>query len=46
MKVDEIQHDRFDFEHYKGCQACYEARLDFEQEQAIDAQLDLMSETQ
>lgn len=31
-------HSRFNPDHYNQCQTCYEDHLDFEQEQAIDAQ--------
>lgn len=37
-------HSRFDFEHYKNCQPCYEDHLDFMEQSRIDEQLDEMSE--
>ena len=33
-------HSRFDFEHYKNCQPCYDDHLDFEEEQRMDELLD------
>lgn len=30
-------HSRFDFEHYKNCQPCYEDHLDFMEQERIDA---------
>lgn len=40
------EHSRFDFEHYKNCQDCYEDHLDFMQECEADARLDAMSEAE
>lgn len=37
------EHSRFDAEHYRTCQDCYEDHLDFMQEQADDARLDAMA---
>lgn len=33
-------HSRFDADHYRHCQPCYEDHLDFMQEQEMDARLD------
>lgn len=40
----EEYHSRFNEEHYRNCQPCYEDHLDFMQEQEMDARLDAMSE--
>ena len=37
-------HSRFDEEHYRNCQPCYEDHLDFMQECEDDARLDALSE--
>jgi hypothetical protein len=37
-------HSRFDEEHYRNCQDCYEDHLDFVQECEDDARLDAMAE--
>jgi hypothetical protein len=34
------EHSRFDFEHYRNCQDCYEDHLDFMDEQEQDALMD------
>ena len=34
-------HSRFDFEHYKSCQPCYEDHLDFMDELRQDEQHDI-----
>lgn len=52
MTLDEIadqsmnEHSRFDEEHYRNCQDCYEDHLDFMQEQADEARLDAMIEAE
>lgn len=33
-------HSRFDEEHYRNCQPCYEDHLDFMQEMAMEARMD------
>lgn len=38
MMTDSTKHSRFNPEHYMHCDGCYEDHLDFEQEQATDAQ--------
>lgn len=38
------EHSRFNEEHYRNCQPCYEDHLDFMQEQEADARLDAMAE--
>lgn len=40
----DVVHSRFDEEHYKNCQDCYEDHLDFVQECEDDARLDAMAE--
>ena len=40
MKTDEQQHSRFDEEHYRNCQPCYEDHLDFMQEMEMEARMD------
>lgn len=37
-------HSRFDFDHYKNCQPCYEDHLDFMQDQEQDARMDAAAE--
>lgn len=37
-------HSRFDREHYKNCQPCYEDHLDFMQELKMDEQHDIRFE--
>lgn len=37
-------HSRFNEEHYRNCQDCYEDHLDFMMECEMDAKLDAMSE--
>ena len=34
------EHSRFNEEHYRNCQPCYEDHLDFMHEQEMDARLD------
>jgi len=34
------EHSRFNEEHYRNCQDCYEAHLDFMQECEMDARAD------
>ncbi len=33
-------HSRFDEEHYRNCQPCYEDHLDFMQEMEMEARMD------
>ncbi len=33
-------HSRFDQDHYKNCDSCYDQHLDFMQEQEMDARMD------
>lgn len=40
------EHSRFDEEHYRNCQDCYEDHLDFMQECEMDARLDAMIESE
>lgn len=44
MKTDEQQHSRFNEEHYRHCQDCYEDHLDFMQEMEMEARMDEASE--
>lgn len=34
------QHSRFDEEHYRNCQDCYEDHMDFMQEMEMEARID------
>lgn len=38
------EHSRFNEEHYKNCQPCYEDHLDFMQECEMDARMDAEAE--
>lgn len=38
------EHSRFNEDHYRNCQPCYEDHLDFMQDQESDARLDAMAE--
>ena len=40
----EENHSRFDEEHYRHCQPCYEDHLDFMQDCEMDARMDEASE--
>ena len=40
MNIDETEHSRFDEEHYRNCQDCYEDHLDFMQEMEMEARMD------
>lgn len=42
--AEDENHSRFNEEHYRTCQDCYEAHLDFMMECEMDARLDAMSE--
>lgn len=42
--LDDGTHSRFDEEHYRNCQDCYEDHLDFMQEMEMEARIDEMSE--
>lgn len=40
-----IEHSRYDFEHYKNCQACAEDHQDFIEDMRQDALLDAIEES-
>lgn len=40
----EEHHSRFDEEHYRNCQPCYEDHLDFMQDCEMDARMDAAAE--
>lgn len=42
--AEDERHSRFDEEHYRNCQPCYEDHLDFMQECEMDARMDEASE--
>ena len=44
MNLMETEHSRFNEEHYRHCQDCYEDHLDFMQEMEMEALMDAMSE--
>lgn len=42
--AEDENHSRFDEDHYRHCQPCYEDHLDFMQDQEMDARMDEASE--
>lgn len=38
--AEDERHSRFDEEHYRNCQPCYEDHLDFMQEMEMEARMD------
>jgi len=44
MNLNDGTHSRFDHDHYKNCQPCYEDHLDFMQEQEMGARMDAAAE--
>lgn len=46
IDLDDGTHSRFNADHYRHCQPCYEDRLDFMQEQEMDARADAAAEAE
>lgn len=44
IDLNDVTHSRFDDEHIKICEDCYSDRLDFNYEQAREAELDALIE--